>query len=178
LTGSGKSTIAKTVVNQFPSFIRLSIDVYIYDKYGVYDKDYPSSSYELYQAEAKGVLRTRLRDLLRSRQNDVVLDFSFAFRETRDEYRRIVEEEGARSVLVYLECSEATLWKRIGERERSVVDADSAFKVTPEVLSRYLRGFEAPVDEAQIVIKERPATSTTVDYRLPQSIMSPHLTLD
>jgi predicted kinase len=83
-----------------------------------------------------------------------VLDLSFAFREWRDEYRQIIEEEGARAVLVYLECDAATLWKRIQARETAGLDADSAFKMTPERLTTYLNGFQPPVDEAQIVFKQ------------------------
>lgn len=81
-----------------------------------------------------------------------MLDLSCAFREDRDEYRRVIEEGGARAVLVYLQCDKETLWRRIQARERGTRDADSSFKMTMERLDMYLRDFEPPVDEGQIVI--------------------------
>ena len=159
-TGAGKSTLSKTVVAQFPSFIRLSIDGYIWDKYGAYGRDYPASSLSTYQDEAEEALQARLREILSSGQNDVVLDLSFAFRVDRDEYRQIVEEGGARAVLVYLECDKTTLWRRIQARERAGLDADSAFKMTMERLDMYLGGFEVPTDEGQIVIKRSQDSDT------------------
>lgn len=68
-------------------------------------------------------------------------------------YRAIVEAGGARAVLVYFDCDRATLWERIRARERGGLDADSAFRMTEEILDSYLRGFEVPSDEGQIVIK-------------------------
>jgi predicted kinase len=150
--GAGKSTLSKTVVSEFPSFIRLSIDAYIWAKYGAYEKDYPASKLPAYQDEAEAALDTRLGEILASGHNDVVLDLSCAFREDRDEYRRVIEEGGARAVLVYLQCDKETLWRRIQARARGPKDADSSFKMTMERLDMYLRDFEPPVDEGQIVI--------------------------
>lgn len=140
------------MLSEYPSFIRLSIDAYIWDKYGAYEKDYPAAKLPAYQDEAEAALDTRLREILAGGQNDVVLDLSCAFRETRDEYRRIIEEGGARAVLVYLQCDKETLWRRIQARARGIKDADSSFKMTMERLDMYLRVFEPPVDEGQIVI--------------------------
>jgi hypothetical protein len=50
-----------------------------------------------YQEEADKVLRAQLREIPRDGKNDVILDFAFTSGETRDEYRQIVEEQGARS---------------------------------------------------------------------------------
>jgi predicted kinase len=75
----------------------------------------------------------------------------------RDEYMQIIDEEGARAVLVYLPCDRATLWGRIQAREKAGLDADSAFKMTLERLDMYLGGFEAPMDEEQIVIRQSEA---------------------
>lgn len=140
------------MVSEFPSFIRLSIDVYIWDKYGAYGEDYPASKLPAYQDEADAALQRRLREILTRGQDDVVLDLSCAFRETRDEYRAMIEEGGARAVLVYLECDKETLWRRIQARARGPKDADSTFVMTLERLDMYLGGFEAPTDEGQIVI--------------------------
>lgn len=81
-----------------------------------------------------------------------MMDLFFTFRKARDEYRAIIEEEEGRSVLVYLECDKATLWKGIQAREKAGLDADSAYKMTLERLELHLGGFEVPVDEWQVVI--------------------------
>jgi predicted kinase len=136
-----------------PSFQRFSVDVYIYDKHGLYGADYPRSKYEEYQIEAKEALTLQLRDLLRAKDRDAILDFSFAFKEVRDEYKTLIEEEEGRWVLVYLDVDEETLRQRIRERREGAVDADSAFEVTEEVLARYLEGFQRPENEGETVLK-------------------------
>ncbi|KFY42255.1 hypothetical protein V494_02502 [Pseudogymnoascus sp. VKM F-4513 (FW-928)] len=153
VSGSGKSTLAKAVVAKFPSFIRLSIDGYIYDKYGAYDRDYPASKYSEYQDEANDALKVRLQKILQDGKNDVVMDLSFAFRASRDEYRKIIEAGGARAVLVYLKTDVSELRRRIEERAAAGLDADSAFKMTPEIFDRYVNGFEKPVGEGELVIQ-------------------------
>ncbi|KFY74026.1 hypothetical protein V499_05922 [Pseudogymnoascus sp. VKM F-103] len=151
--GSGKSTLAKAIVAKFPSFIRLSIDGYIYDKYGAYDRDYPASKYSQYQDEANEALKVRLQEILQGGKNDVVVDLSFAFRASRDEYRTIVEAGGAQVVIVYLKTDVSELRRRIEERAAAGLDADSAFKMTPEIFDRYVSGFEEPVGEGELVIQ-------------------------
>ncbi|KFY82119.1 hypothetical protein V500_10814 [Pseudogymnoascus sp. VKM F-4518 (FW-2643)] len=138
---SGKSTLAKAVVTKFPSFIRLSIDGYIYDKYGAYDRDYPTSKYSQYQDEANEALKVRLWEILQGGKNDVVMDLSFAFRASRDEYRALVKAGGARVVLVYLKTDVSEPRRRIEERAAAGLNADSAFKMTPEIFDQYVSGF-------------------------------------
>ncbi|KFX89445.1 hypothetical protein V495_02367 [Pseudogymnoascus sp. VKM F-4514 (FW-929)] len=140
ISGSGKSTLSKSVVAKYPSFIRLSIDAYIYDKYGAYDRDYPKSKYSEYQDEANEALKVRLKEILQGGKNDVVVDLSFAFRASRDEYRAIVEAGGGRVVLVYLKTDVSELRRRIEGRAAAGLDADSAFKMTPEIFERVDKG--------------------------------------
>jgi predicted kinase len=98
-------------------------------------------------------LTLQLRDLLRAKDRDAILDFSFAFKEVRDEYKTLIEEEEGRWVLVYLDVDEETLPQRIRERREGAVDADSAFEVTEEVLAKYIEGFQRPENEGEIVLK-------------------------
>jgi predicted kinase len=104
--GSGKSTLAKSIVAQFPSFVRFSIDTYVFEHHGAYGKDYAADMYEPYQDEAEDALRNQLKDILRAGQRDVVLDYSFWEKETRDEYRSIIEQEG--QGLYHSECLATT----------------------------------------------------------------------
>jgi predicted kinase len=95
----------------------------------------------------------RLKEILQGGKNDVVVDLSFAFRASRDEYRAIVEAGGGRVVLVYLKTDVSELRRRIEERAAAGLDADSAFKMTPEIFERYVKGFEKPEGEGEIVIQ-------------------------
>jgi predicted kinase len=82
----------------------------------------------------------------------VVLDRSFYDRGDRAEFKEMVEQAGARWVLVYLKGDRDTLWKRICERRRKGVDADCALEIDEKLLDRYFEGFEDPVGEGEVVI--------------------------
>ncbi|PNP77045.1 hypothetical protein FNYG_09658 [Fusarium nygamai] len=162
IAGAGKSTLAKAIVTQLPNFKRLSNDQIIYESHGLYKIDYPADQYEAYQLEASQKLIAELERILQGKSNDVVLDLSFYDKEYRDEYKDIVERNGGRWVLVYLDASRDLLWSRIQQRraERDFLDAkdpkrngDSAFDIDDETFAMYLDGFEPPNDEGEIVIK-------------------------
>lgn len=153
LSGSGKSSLAHSIVSAYPSFHRLSIDYYVYSHHGLYDVDYPKERYEEYQLEAEKALRAELITALTRGQVDLVLDFSFAFRAVREEWKRLIEGLGGRWVLVFLDVNAAELRRRVQARnERVDKDGDSAFYVTEEILEQYLKGFERPHGEGEIVL--------------------------
>ncbi|KAB8271732.1 P-loop containing nucleoside triphosphate hydrolase protein [Aspergillus minisclerotigenes] len=153
IAGSGKSTLAHSIVSAYPSFRRLSIDSYIYPHHGLWNIDYPRERYEEYQLEAEAALRAELISALTGGPVDLVLDFSFAYREVREEWKRLVEGSGGRWVLVFLDVDAAELRRRVQARnERADKDGDSAFYVTEEILERYLSGFERPDGEGEIVL--------------------------
>ncbi|KAE8166018.1 P-loop containing nucleoside triphosphate hydrolase protein [Aspergillus tamarii] len=153
IAGSGKSTLAHSIVSAYPSFHRFSIDSYVYSHHGLWDIDYPRDQYEEYQLEAEEALRTELISALSEGQVDPVLDFSFAYRAVREEWKRLIEGSGGRWVLVFLDVDPAELRRRVRARnERVEKDGDSAFYVTEEILERYLTGFERPDGEGEIVL--------------------------
>ncbi|KAH2834957.1 hypothetical protein KXV85_005487, partial [Aspergillus fumigatus] len=84
VAGSGKTTFAKSICSAYPSFTRLSIDAYVYSHHGLWNVDYPKEHYEKYQEEAEAALRQQLVHILQHDDANVVLDFSFAFREDRE----------------------------------------------------------------------------------------------
>jgi predicted kinase len=138
-------------VAAFPSFTRVSIDQIIYSRHGIYGADYPPDRYDEYQTEADGIYDAHFRQLLREGR-DIVLDRSFYAKEDRDEFRDLVEQAGARRVLVYFKADRDVLWKRICERRARGVNADSALEISEELLDAYFAGFEAPVGEGEMVI--------------------------
>ncbi|KAH8593527.1 P-loop containing nucleoside triphosphate hydrolase protein [Bisporella sp. PMI_857] len=155
IAGSGKSTLAKKIVSAYENFVRLSIDVYVYQRHGLYGRDYAASEQGALQDEAERALKGEFRALMEEGRRDVVLDFSFWSREYRDEWREMVRN-GTRIVVVYFDAEEEVLWRRIEERrEKGRVkgrDADSAAEITRELLRSYSKGFERPyMDEGQII---------------------------
>lgn len=152
--GSGKSSLSKWILSHYPSFERLSIDGYVYKYHGLYGVDYPAEKYSDYLDEGEDALRGELVSSLRYGARDVILDFSFAFRATRDKWRALIENHGGRWVLVYLDVDTEELRRRVKARnELTIKDGDSAFPVTEEVLARYIAGFERPLGEGEIVLR-------------------------
>lgn len=151
MKGAGKSTLSSAIVDAFPSFTRLSIDTIIADRHGIYNVDYPPSKYPAHQEEARQVFSEQVHQFLREKKN-MVLDRSFYAKKDRDEYKAAVEYGGGQSVLVYLKAGRDVLWKRICERRAKDVNADSAFEINPALLDQYVRGFEVPDGEGEIVI--------------------------
>ncbi|CZT51831.1 uncharacterized protein RSE6_13036 [Rhynchosporium secalis] len=103
------------------------------------------------------------------RMRDVVLDLSFYCRGDRDFYREMVERVGGgrwETVLIVFKPRggkkemEGVLWERILGRERELAERERGEKeggregmpVSRELLSFFLRGFEWPVGEGEIVI--------------------------
>ncbi|EMT67501.1 hypothetical protein ACKRZS_006680 [Fusarium odoratissimum] len=162
IAGAGKSTLAKAIVTQLPNFKRLSNDQIIYESHGLYKIDYPAEQYQVYQQEASQKLIAELERILQEKSNDIVLDLSFYDKQYRDEYKNIVERNGGRWVLAYLDAGRDLLWKRIQRRrvERDALsvkdpgrNGDSAFDIDDETFAMYLGGFEPPSGEGEIVIK-------------------------
>ena len=139
-------------MDAFPSFTRVSIDNILADRHGIYNVDYPASEYAARLEEARQVFSEEIDALLEQKKN-VVLDSSFYAKKQRDEYKAKVECASARWVLVYLKAERDVLWKRICERRRKEVNADSAREISSALLDQFVRGFEVPEDEGEIVIR-------------------------
>ncbi|BCS17217.1 AAA family ATPase [Aspergillus puulaauensis] len=154
VAGSGKSSVSKWITSNHPSFKRLSIDSYIYTKYGLYGVDYPKDKYNEFQEEAEPALRTELAQLLQQGSQNIILDFSFAFQATRDEWKALVEGAGGRWVLIFIEVDPDELRRRVRARNQlAVKDGDSAFFVTEQVLESFIAGFERPIGEGEVVLR-------------------------
>lgn len=113
--------------------------------------DYPKEHYEKYQEEAEAALRQQLVHILQHDDANVVLDFSFAFREDREAWKALISEFGGRWVLVYLNVDPTEIRRRVAARNALIdKDGDSAFYLTEDLLERYINGFERPVGEGEI----------------------------
>jgi predicted kinase len=148
VAGSGKTTYAQRLEGE--GYVRLSIDEEVWSRFGRHGIDYDAALYPSHAAAVEIELRDRLVSLI-SQDRDVVVDFSFWQRATRDRYKQLVEEAGGRWQLVYLKVEVSVLRQRLAERSRRF-DANAAFPITDDILATYLIGFEEPDGEGEDVI--------------------------
>jgi predicted kinase len=101
------------------------------------------------RSEIEHVLRARLADLVRA-GSDVVLDFSFWSRRTRDEYRTFLRPFGVVPETVYLATDRATVLQRISARGARGGDD---YKLSTELAAFYFDHFEVPTpDEGPLTV--------------------------
>jgi predicted kinase len=131
--GSGKSTVARQYERQ--GMTRLSFDQEAWSR-GVTVMPLPPAVHR----DIEDGLRARLLDLVRAGV-DVVLDFSFWSRRTRDEYRELLRPLGVVPETVYLATDRATVLRRIGAR--AARDGDD-FAISAELAAAYFDHFEVP----------------------------------
>jgi predicted kinase len=131
--GSGKSTVARQYEQQ--GMTRLSFDQEAWSR-GITTMPLAPDLHR----EIEKVLRGRLLDLVRA-GSDVVLDFSFWSRDTRDEYRELLRPFGIVPETVYLATDRATVLKRIAAR--AARDGDD-FAISTELAAFYFDHFEVP----------------------------------
>lgn len=120
--GSGKTTYAKQ--KEKNGYVRLSIDEELWQTYGRKGIDYPDSRYEELSEKVEAVLCERLIRFMKDGKN-VVIDFSF--------------------------WSKETLQKRLKKRN-TLLNADSPFIITNEILEHHYNNFEEPQGEGEIIL--------------------------
>ena len=148
VAGSGKTTFSQQLEKE--GFVRLSIDEEIWATNGRYGIDFSIDKIEEYKIAAERKLRDHLIKLIQDKQQ-VVIDFSFWNRETRDQYKQLIEKAGGKWKLIYLKVHEEDLRERLKKRNKRF-DAN-AFPITEDLLTSYLNGFEIPIGEGEIVIE-------------------------
>ncbi|MEI2664138.1 AAA family ATPase [Rossellomorea sp. LJF3] len=148
VAGSGKTTFSRQLEKN--GFIRLSIDEEIWATHGRYGIDFPMEKMEEYKKEAESKLRNILLKLIHDKQQ-VVIDFSFWDRERRDDYKQLIETSGGKWKLIYIKVDPDDLRERLNIRNQRL-DANS-FPISEELLSSYLKGFEIPDGEGEVVVE-------------------------
>jgi predicted kinase len=149
MAGSGKTTAATFL--EARGFVRLSIDEEIWHRFGRFGIDYPAEIYPSLQQRVASDLWSRLPALL-EKAVPIVIDNSFWNRETRDRYKRLAESYARRWILLYLKTSPTVLRERLYHR-RERFDANAAFPIHDELLDSYLKSFQEPFREGEIVFE-------------------------
>ncbi len=148
VAGSGKTTFAKRL--EQAGYVRLSIDEYIWQRFGKYGVDYAQEQYAQCQALAESDNLLTLKALLQAR-TPCVIDYSFWSRGERSRYRTLITDAGGEVTLVYFSATLDVLRKRLQHRNQTQ-HANAAFAIDDDVLQHFLHQFEAPLDEPNVLV--------------------------
>ncbi|WP_200940094.1 AAA family ATPase [Aeromicrobium sp. Root495] len=141
--GSGKSTYARRL--ETDGMVRLSFDVETWAR--GYTVAHPAPRSVLLEIEAE--LQERLLQHVAGGE-DVVLDFSFATREVRDAYRRLLAPAGVVPETVFMATDRDTVARRV--RDRRDEHADD-LHIDDELVLAYFDDFEVPTaDEGPLTV--------------------------
>lgn len=149
LTGSGKTTYAQRKLEP-EGAVRLSVDEFVYERYGRYGVDYPEHTYFEKEAPVVAELHQRLAELI-AEGRDVVWDHGLWPRKDRDAMKELVESAGGRWRLLYFPVGRDELLHRLAERNER--EDANALIVTPEALDDFFARFEAPQSEGEEIVK-------------------------
>lgn len=140
-------------MRELRSFARQSIDEIIASRHGICGVDYELEKYDEYSEEADQVFMDVFRAHLADKAVNVVLDRSFYAKEDRDYFKKLIEASGARWVLVYFKLEAETLWRRICDRRKEEINANSALDISEKLFKRYNDDFEHPDGEGEIIVE-------------------------
>ena len=144
VAGAGKSTYARCLEDD--GFVRLSIDTEAWRG---------GHTVHPLPLEVKASIVARQQEQLIAALNagrDVVVDYSFHARSTRDAYRAIAGACGASTEVVYFDVPRAELLRRLAARSKAGPGADTVV-VPVDLLDAYIAGFEWPQsDEVDVTV--------------------------
>ena len=83
-----------------------------------------------------------------------MIDFSFWSKENRNVYKELIQKAGAETELVYMKASKERLQKRLYKRNQ-VLNANSPFVITDELLEHHYHAFQEPCGEGEKVILQK-----------------------
>ena len=86
--------------------------------------------------------------------SNVVIDFSFWSKENRNFYKELIQKAGAETELVYMKASKELLQKRLYKRNQ-VLNANSPFVITDEILEHHYHAFQELCGEGEKVILQK-----------------------
>ena len=148
LAGSGKTTFSTRLADK--GFVRLSIDEEVWNGSGRYGVDFEPADYPKHLEAARDRVRRRLIEMM-LQKTPVVVDSAYWSRTSRDDVRRLIEQHGCTFMLIHMKAHPDVLRSRLMDRTRRF-DANAPFRITDEDLERFMRSFEAPEGEGEIVV--------------------------
>lgn len=150
LTGSGKTTYAKKLLESDSDLIRQSIDELIFEKHGRYGIDYPEDKYFDYYYPALEEYEKIIINHLGAGRS-IILDHGFWKKADRDRYKKLIEDHGGAWRLLYFKVEAKILFERV--RSRNLRQDANALFVSDEALTDFISRFEEPIDEGGELIE-------------------------
>ena len=141
LPGSGKTTYAKNLEKH--EVLRLSLDEELFKRFGRFAENYQDN-----EKKTKVSLKELLIQKLQA-GTSIVLDYGFWKKSERDEYKKLVEDNGGEWRLVYFKVSSPVLHERLVVR--NVTDSETNHIITPDLLDMFISQFEEPHSEREEV---------------------------
>ena len=136
-----------------PRITENGIDYILVGDYYIPDLKLPEEQYEKLSEQVEAALQKKLLSLIRQGK-DVVIDFSFWNKENRNVYKELIQKAGAETELVYMKASKELLQKRLYKRNQ-VLNANSPFVITDELLEHHYHAFQEPCGEGEKVILQK-----------------------
>ena len=154
LPGSGKTGYAMELVRR--GHVRLSIDEVVWQRLGQRDAGLvlQPEAFDRLKEEVRARQRQELVELMAAGR-DVVVDYSFWSRASRDDYKALIESHGCRWELVHLKADRTTLERRLAVRNGQ--EGANSVTVDQELFDRYLSDFQEPSGEGEQVIVQPSA---------------------
>ena len=143
--GSGKTTYSKQLAESAPA-LRFSIDEWMIPLYGehmerdVFDSRL-STLMELFKISAVQMLNLDV---------SVIFDFGFWTRLDRSNFKEWADRLNIESEFIYLDCCFDVCSERAQSRNKD--RGDTAFEMTPEMLSMFWSWFEIPSADEPVTI--------------------------
>ena len=145
VSGSGKTFLARQLEER--GYRRLSPDLTVWSEYGADIAKFPPERQRELFSEALAGIAEETRRLLDAGER-VVVDSTMCKRAKRDMMRRVCAEAGVTPLFIYLNPGPETLRTRLAAR-RGLGPDDQ--QVSPEMLDRFLAGFEAPDPDENVL---------------------------
>lgn len=145
--GVGKTTYATELEQTFPA-MRFSIDDWMTALYG---QNPPEEKFEDYHERTTGLIWSVAARVLEL-DRDVILDFGFWSRASRDEARHRIEALGAEAVLYGVACSEDVMRSRV--LERTALLPEGSFYIDERAMESFRERFEPlSADEPHVLVR-------------------------
>lgn len=145
VSGSGKTFRARQLEER--GYRRLSADVTVWNEYGADIALLPAEHQREIFSEALERMAGETRRLLDAGER-VVVDSTMCRRAKRDMMRRVCAEAGVTPLFICLDTDPETLRTRLASR-RGLGPDDQ--RVSPEMLDRFLAGFEPPAPDENVL---------------------------
>ena len=142
---SGKTFHSKKLENQL-NITLLSIDEEYFKVVGNTQQEY--RDYKLEQ-DIEEKLKIKIIELLKSNKS-IILDYGFWKKKKRDEYKKIIEDNGGEWRLIYFKTSKDELLQRLNKR--NTLKHDNYQYMTSIMLEDFYNKFEEPIDEDEEII--------------------------